>query len=235
MKKISPKRVKNIFGSLREIEEKIYTLEFSESHLSFRSKYGIPLDPEKGLIEGDWNRDSWFFNLNFDKEKLTSYKTDLNGIMQYFGFEKAELDSLEDWLQMGDPIVLVNRLERIKLINNSETGENEVWLRVDGLSSSEILERIKEIEDEKNGIIKVDNLGKPGRLKEIALHRRIFKMRQSGLNSSKISDILTQRKYLFSDSPDEDFSPDNVRQIVRRYKKTMKDNLAKCDKLKFKK
>lgn len=91
---------------LRDFTGRIFLLEKSGVLKKFRSLFNIPIGGFSTYGELKYNKSGiWFNKLITNKNEYAGYLKWLGIIIKKFGFKESELFLLEDYLQMGGPIV----------------------------------------------------------------------------------------------------------------------------------
>lgn len=228
-KEIEETEFEQIINRCHSLTEKIDTGDF-QKYISFRNFFNI--SKEGGvftqIIDGKIEsipRDVWERGLLTDEQKNEQFQIHVRELASDIGVTDNELSSFEDFLITG--IISYQKSSmRVKTEINKKTGEREIWLRIDGLSLTEITEELEMIKQFNPNTIKTDY--KPTRTANYMLHKKIYDMYSKGMKPREIVMKLTNEVYQAqeilktydSNTPDtiKILSANNVSKMIKRYK-----------------
>lgn len=227
------KRISHNIKGLSKSTEIIALLQFSKKDAAFRNKFGIPKAGFKSEItkaniykRSLWfkKKDIWWNNLTSDPNKYSQYEQELKEIQEWLDCSKDEINMVEDYLIYGTPIIALSDFSRIKMQIDPKTNNQQIWLRVDGLSLDQIGEEIEKVKHLEPKAIKV-NRKEPTRdwRENIILHKQIFDLYLKGLEEKDILKLLIekQKKYFPKSSLNKSITLGNIRKIISRLKKNL--------------
>lgn len=112
---------------LRNFTIKIKKVQLSGNDIKFRRESkGIPTNGFQTPQEAD----VWLDQLATDQIEYKAYQARLRKLAEDYDFSKDEMESLEQYLLTGEPIVLTSSSLNTKLETNKSTGDKELWLRI---------------------------------------------------------------------------------------------------------
>lgn len=137
-------------------------------------------------------RDIWERELFAREQKYEEFQKNIRVLASDIGIKDNELTSFEDFLITG--IISYQKSSmRIKSEINHATGKQAVWLRIDGLSISEIMEELALIKKSYPTTISTEY--KPTRIANYTLHKKVYAMHSRGMKPRDIVKKLTDDVY----------------------------------------